>query len=300
VSTAAATAAALDNAKKMAYVLLVRGLQLQAAGDPTAFVSAYRTVVALARNLRNGSGLLPLVASLDVERVALQTADRWLERLAGGSDLPLMVARIAAEADDPTPFDTRPHILADRFVIRGLMQAPNQWLGVNLSRPVRRRSESRPRLILSPSPGPCRGRRSGPRLVGLAPDAAMRAEMTHAQRPTGGGMLVRNRTVEDMIDDETQNRVVRRALILKAAVRAFLADRGRPPAALVDLVAAGYLVRLPKTRTPRSDRSLPGVGGEGTARPGSRRPPRSAEYGNVRCASEARPGGAVERRSGPD
>jgi len=108
---------------------------LQAAGDPTAFVSAYRTVVALARNLRNGSGLLPLVASLDVERVALQTADRWLERLAGGSDLPLMVARIAAEADDPTPFDTRPHILADRFVIRGLMQAPNQWLGVNLSPP---------------------------------------------------------------------------------------------------------------------------------------------------------------------
>lgn len=248
VSTTATTAAGLDNARQMAVTLLARGLQLQAAGDPAAFVAAFRTAVALARTLRNGAGLLGLVAGLDLERVALYAADRWMERLPGRADLLLAVARAAAAADDPAPFDPRPHVLSDRYVIRGQMLAPNQWLLANLASPREQpeRAAAEVDLVTFAWSVPWERERTR-RLVGLAPDAPPGSNLFALVngRP-GASLLARNRSAADAADIETQLRVARRVSILKAAVLAYRAERGGPPAALAELVDRGYIARQPE------------------------------------------------------
>jgi hypothetical protein len=61
----------------------------------------------------------------------------------------------------------------------------------------------------------------------------------------GSGLLIRNRSIRELTDPELQLRVARRAVILKAAIRAFQVTHGRPPSALNELVTCGYLPRLP-------------------------------------------------------
>jgi hypothetical protein len=248
VSSTAVTAAGLDNARRMAVAFLARGLQLQSAGDPAAFVPAFRTTVVLARNMRNGGGLLGLVAGLELERTALAAADRWLERLTGRADLLLAVSRIAAAADDLTPFDPRPHVLADRYVIRNQMQATNQWLLANLtvSTASVEQAAAEVDLVAFAWSVPWERERTR-RLVGHAPDSGPGSDLhTFVTGRPGASLLARNRSAADMADNDVQLRVTRRVAILKAAVRAYQAERGVPPAALTDLVATGYLARLPE------------------------------------------------------
>jgi hypothetical protein len=254
-----ATAQAMDNARRMAVALVVRGLQRQAAGDPAAFVPAFRTTIMLARNLRNGSGLAALIAALDVERVALKAVDRWLERLggvppagdptrsvAGGPAREL--AAVLADADDPRPFDPRPHVLADRYVTRELMKAPNQWLTAVLTPHGGNPEYAAPEadLVAFAWTVPWERERTR-RLVGMAFDETPLVAQFRlvAGRPGSGLFLARQRSLSDLPDIECDLRAARRATILKAAVCAFQLDRGAPPAAARELVAGGYLQRLP-------------------------------------------------------
>jgi hypothetical protein len=247
VNSAAASAGSLDNARKMAVALLARGLQSQAAGDPAAFVSAFRTAVALARSMRNGGGMLALVTSIELERTALSAADRWFERLTGAPELSRAVGATAAGADDPAPFDPRRYVLADRFVIRGLMQAPTQWLSAALTPPGGRPEwgAAEADLVAFAWSVPWEKERTR-RLVGLGPDVGIRSDVYDlvSGRP-GSGYLVRTRSPADSADNETYLRVVRRATILKAAVHTFRAERGRLPSELAELVTHGYLAKLP-------------------------------------------------------
>ncbi len=248
VSSAAATAAVLDNARRMSQALLARGLQRQAAGHPEEFLTAYRTVIALARNLRNGSGVFALSAGIEVERRAVVAAERWLERLGPGSALPRQLARAAAAGDDPAPFDPRPYGLADRYVTRGLMQAPAAMLAPALVPPGGNLDRSVPEaeLVAFAWSVPWERERTR-RLVGLTPDGLDRTRMFAlvVGRPAAALLLGRHRSTSDLTDSETLLRVGRRALILKAAVRAFQADRGTVPRTLNELVAGGYLAYLP-------------------------------------------------------
>jgi hypothetical protein len=58
-------------------------------------------------------------------------------------------------------------------------------------------------------------------------------------------MFIRNRSVADSAEIDTQLRLARRVIILKAAIRSFQAQRGHSPAALADLVA-DYLSQIPE------------------------------------------------------
>ncbi len=249
VNTTALTAGALENARKMSHALLGRGLQQQALGDPTAFVPAFRTVMVLARTLRNGGGVMALETGIEVERIAIQAADRWLERLPQShANQTLSLARTAAELDDATPFEIRPYILADRFVIRGLMQAPSQWLSLVLTPPGRpaEQGAAEADLITVAWTVPWERERTR-RLVGYAPDS-LRPDTRGllAGRPGAPLLQARLRLGPDLADRENYVRVIRRAIILKAAIRTFTIERGGPPGSQKELVSCGYLARLPE------------------------------------------------------
>ena len=84
----------LETARAMAAVVLGHGVYRQAAGDPAAFPDDLRTVLALARSMRNGSITTALHKGDDVTRLALVAAGRWLARLDGRPDL---ARRVLAE-----------------------------------------------------------------------------------------------------------------------------------------------------------------------------------------------------------
>lgn len=248
VTTTTAASIALDNARAMASVLLARGLQQQVHGNPAAFVTAFHTVALLARTLRYGGGIMSLETSIEVERTALNAADRWLERLGRGhSDLTLAIARTTAEGDETRPFDLRPHLLADRFVIRGVMVAPNQVLTALLTPPNGQSEQSAAEadLVALAWTVPWERERTR-RLIGLAP-TAYRTDIQHILRGRPGNQILlgRNQSPTDLKERDTQLRVLRRAMILKAAIRTYQSDHGRPPATREELVNCGYLTALP-------------------------------------------------------
>lgn len=250
VSTVAATAAGLDNAKKMCVALLARGLQAEAAGDPGAFVPAYRTAVALLRTVRYGGGQQALGAAIEMERIALGAADGWAERRAARGDRAewlAALARATAAADDPRPFDPRPHALSDRYVTRATLQAPSQWLAGILDGRGRNAEAAAAEadLVALAWAVPWERERTR-RLVGLPTDTDWRPRLAGliAGRP-GGVLFVRGRSAHDFADDEASLRVLRRAVATKAAALAFQTDHGRAAADPAELVARGYLPHVP-------------------------------------------------------
>jgi hypothetical protein len=250
-STATVTAIGMDNARKMAITLMVRGLQQQAAGDPVPFIQAFRTTIALARNIRNGSGIVGLAAALDVERIALVAADRWLERLASdakAADAARALTQASASTDDLPEFDPRPHILADRYVMRELLKAPSNWLTAVLTPHGTATEYAVPEadLIAFAWNVPWERERTR-RLVGMTVDNTPLITQFRlvTGRPGSGLLLARHRSLAELTEADRQVRVARRASILKIAVRAFQTDHGNPPTALMELVAKQYLTRLP-------------------------------------------------------
>jgi hypothetical protein len=277
VNTPATTVAGLDNARKMTVALLARGLQKQAEGDPAEFVSAFRIAVMLARTVRYGSGYLGLAGGIELERVALSGVDVWLdrqvasvsavrvlsalvgewpgagpaveagaERLIARTDLMTELVRTAVAADDPAPFDPRPHILADRFVLRGTLQAPAQRLAeIFDARRHPERAAAEADLVALGWAVPWERERTR-RLIGLAPEVGTRSDLIGLVdgRPAGA-MLGRGRSANEAHSADTQLRVSRRVAILKAAVLAYQTERGHAPPAQTDLVGNGYLTRLP-------------------------------------------------------
>ncbi len=249
-STATATAVAMDNARKMAITLLARGLQQQAAGDPVSFVQAFRTTIALARNVRSGSGIAGLSAALDIERIAFLAADRWLERLAGdgAGDVARTLTFAMASADELPEFDPRPHILADRYTMRELMKAPSHWLTAILAPHGTAPEQATPEadLIAFAWNVPWERERTR-RLVGLTIDGTPLITQFRlvTGRPGSGLLLARHRSLPELIEADRQIRVVRRVSVLKTAVRAFQTNHGNPPATLTALIEKRYLDRLP-------------------------------------------------------
>lgn len=247
VGAVAASVAAFENARRMALAILGKGLQQGARGDPARFVPAVRTVLALARDIRYGGGLLALEAAIEIERATVEAADRWAGELpAGRADLARDLARALAEGDGPAPFDLRPYVLADRFVVRGMMQAPAHWLAdhLNPSRGLTDPGAAEADLVALAWAVPWERERAR-RLVGMSSDSP-RFEMASlvAGRPGGPILMGRARAGAELTERELYLRFVRRAVGLKAAVLAYRGDRGRPPARPEELVGA-YLPRLP-------------------------------------------------------
>ncbi|AMV27862.1 hypothetical protein VT84_25895 [Gemmata sp. SH-PL17] len=251
VNTAAATAASLENARRMAVTLLARGLQRQAAGEPGEFLPALRTVMALVRNLRHGSGVLALVVGLEVERMALLAADRWLERFAGPTERLREVIRVLEEGDTGGDLDVEPHYLADRYVLREQMRVPGQWLAPHLvtAGGSDELAAAEADLVSFAWTVPWERERTR-RLVGLGfeqgfPGPSLQHTLFLVGRPGAGLFLARNRSIGDVVETERYLRVMRRVGAIKFACRAHLMDRKSTPATLAELVAGGYLRAAP-------------------------------------------------------
>lgn len=267
VSTTAATAGMLDGARRMAVALLARGLQEQANGDPAAFWGRFVTAVALARNMQNGGGMLALTAGLEVERLALIAAERWLERYPGWADrhaaacgavgpAPVLrsAALLVAGGDVTGTLDLRPHYLADRFVLREQMRAPGAWLAPGLAPPGGSPDQvaAEADLVGFAWAVPWERERTR-RLLGLGfevgPSGMYGASPSLLTgRPGAQLLVVRNRSVGDQSEMDRFVRATRRALVLRLAIRAHLHETGRPPEALAALTAGPnpYLRALPE------------------------------------------------------
>ena len=76
-----------QGAQAATRMLGARGLQLQAQGQPEAFVEALHSGLAVTRNLRNRSIVLAVQIARDSENGLSRRTERWLERLDGRPDL---------------------------------------------------------------------------------------------------------------------------------------------------------------------------------------------------------------------
>lgn len=248
VTTMANTALAMENARRMAAAILGHGLLRQSQGDPSHFVPALRTVLCLARTIRYGGGAAAFEASIEIEKLALQAADRWLERLpAGYDDQTRALTRVMLEADETAPFDPHPYILADRSVIRGMMQAPSQWLPQSLNTHAGLAEQTAAEADLVAIAWTVWWERERTRrLVGMANESL---------RPDSKGLLVgrpgspilqgRSRAIGEMSDRDVQLRTTRRSVLLKSAIRTYRSEHGTVPATQAELVSSGYLSELP-------------------------------------------------------
>ena len=226
---------------------LVRGLQRQAAGDPTDFAGRFRTRVKLAQTLRNGSVVAGFIAGAEVERAALLALDRWIDQLPALSDRFRTALEVVTGIESPEPFDPRPYFLAERHVLREGMKSPALWL---------------PHLLAMPGDAP-EVNATEIDLVGLAWAVPWEQERTrrligmgfesgHPPNPyvvlgrPGLGLLIgRARVPQDLADVELLLATHRRAAILKVALLAFRAEQGHFPDSLTELEKGGYLRSLP-------------------------------------------------------
>jgi hypothetical protein len=268
--------AALVGAHRMALTVLARGLQAQAAGDPGAFVGAFRVAVALARTLRNGSIVAAYHAGRLVEEIALQALDRWLEALppqavllrtalapfpalgaaaAAGFDRPDLLRALIADLEpgDPTAvFDPSPHFLSERYVIREAMASPAQWLPNVLGAQDRAGPEAQlPEVdLVSMAWAVPWERERTRRLLGLGFETGLPPDHGLISGRPGAALLIRPRLPAELTEVERGLRSHRRAALLKLALRAHRAERGRypddgRPDPLGALVERGYLRRVP-------------------------------------------------------
>lgn len=246
--TVATTAQALENARRLGYAALARGLQAQARGDHSAFAPAYTTVAALARCLRRGGGVRALDVAIELERVAAGAAERWLENCAGRPDRAVALAALAARADAGA-VDLRPHVLADRYVSRALLAAPGQWFATELAPPGAPPEVAAPEadLIALAWTVPWERERTR-RLIGHhgEPIGANGVNLVHLTdgRP-GRRLLFGVRPNLELTDPEYHLRATQRFLVLKAALRAHQLEHGTLPDRADELVRRGYLTALP-------------------------------------------------------
>jgi hypothetical protein len=274
ISLTGASAGTLENARRMAFALVGRGLKRQAEGDPAEFVTTLRVTLGLAWNLRNGGGVDALKAGIEVERTALAAIDRWLTPPPGAAwalglwaapgpvpaagaawvqkiaPSPALARQAAAllEAGDPTgPFDPTPYLLAERFALREAQKAPGQWLPQRLApdNPNSEAAGNEAELVALGWAVPWERERTR-RLLGLGFESGPpKPYRLLTGRPGADFLALRLRGPGELAEQDRLLRGFRRAAVLKLALYAYKADRGHYPDDPAELVAAGYLRRVP-------------------------------------------------------
>jgi hypothetical protein len=258
----------------MGTLIVAHGLRRQAAGDPAAFPADLRVALALGRSLRNGSIIAAHVHGTEVTRIAVDGADAWLRELDGRPDL-LRAALAAVSEDDrtaltrvgpggevippavlpgePPEFDPRPHLLAERYVIRELQKGPGQWLPALLA-PAGVDKEAVAPVVdaIGTAWSVPWERERGRRLLGLGFETRSVPGGPPLLRGRPGRVIFASqpRTPAELVETDRHLRLYRRALLVKLAVRLYQAERrgtpaGTAPAALADLVTAGCLRSVP-------------------------------------------------------
>ncbi len=239
-------------------MLLARGLQLQAKGQPEAFIESARACLGLARNLRNKSFYL---CGLIGQRVELRThlaLQRWLEKLGDRPELLRELLGLLLAHDATCPKLLADGNLPEQVLMRNSMNAPTQFVKQYLTgQSYRSRDTSEDRealeneteLVAFAWAVPWEKERLR-RLVGLG----NRRAITRAERPLfqglpGFGDYVRASALagdatQRAPDLEREELAARRASLLLLALRLHRAEKGALPATLDELVP-GKLPAVP-------------------------------------------------------
>jgi hypothetical protein len=247
--TTSSTVAQLNGAR-MGAALLAHGLQQQGQGRPEQFLTDLKTTLMLGRTLRNGSVISALVHGNEVTRAAISASNQWAIGIDNRSDLLRAAIRIW-QADEPAgPFDPRPHYLAERYVMRDLAKAPSQWLQLPLTPPGRDREYAAPLIDLIGIAWSVPWERERTRrLLGIGFESGKRnrsnSELIRGRPGSNLFTLRGNNTPAEMIENDQQLRVHRRAIVLALAIRLYTSEKGTVPGTLHDLLTAGYLPNVP-------------------------------------------------------
>ena len=121
-------------------ILLGRGLQLQAKGQPEAMVEAVSVCLTVARNLRNKSFLICGLNAAQKEIRTHRAIERWLERLGDRPNLLREMLRVVQTHDAICPKLGADGNLPEQTAMRNSVEAPSQFVSQHLKQlPVRRR-----------------------------------------------------------------------------------------------------------------------------------------------------------------
>lgn len=244
--------ASLEAAIAMGHLMIARGLQKQARGDPAAYVRYLDATLALARNAKNKTVDDYVFVGRRIEANALTSVDRWLERLAGRPDLLRQLVDVLARHEATVPTDPTFGWLAGRTVIRTSVTSPSGWAtkylaaltdtraGRQPSDALRARMDVEVNLLGFAWVVPWEKERLR-RVVGVGNDPARGREV---EKLTAGapGMFFLPLRVDR--EGELATAAARRAGVLKAALRLYLAETGRSAASLDQLVPK-YLPAIP-------------------------------------------------------
>lgn len=250
------TTAALDQGRRLAAFLLARGLQRQAAGDPTEFVASLRVTLRLSATMRNQSIISALTAGQAVERTAADATWHWLAAMEPNPDPVGRAVRVLAlrhavavlrAADDEKPFDPTPHLLVERYVLREGQKSPAQWLADRLAAGASKDAPNPEADLLGFAWTVPWERERTRRLLGLGFEGgpSPSAYRLVTDRPGHEWLLARRNGANELAAEDQSMKALRRGTLLRVAVRLYEEQAGRPPEALADLVAAGCLPELP-------------------------------------------------------
>lgn len=234
-------------------VLAVRGLQMQARGDPRVFVDHLRISLALSRNVQNHAPLENLRAGRQAELVCVNALDRWLEKL---SDHPELLERardvlLQHEAQLPDENDVlKTAYLITRNTLNGL---PEKLVEMEISgtsnHPLVNAELQKAEVdlvsLLWRIPWEHERHQRILRVIfdiASAPDRRQRYEAAK-----WGGFMLCNLDLPARHEAPRDRRRTAslRAAQLKVALRLYQAKTGKLPASLEELVREKYLPKLP-------------------------------------------------------
>ncbi len=235
----------LQPARLLALVLMVRGLQQQAAGHDEVFADNLRIGLAVSRNLQHDSPLLTTLVGRAMESVCLSGLERWLEKLRGHPQLLKRVLRTLLRHEAELPDELQPLQAEYLSALNTLEETPEQLvqMGIedrgNKDDPLRQteiqgaalawlfpwEQERHRRILRVNFQGDLHQRRQAREWGGVLSDLSFRSD--RLSRPKRGLSRLR-------------------ASQLQVALRLYQADTGKPAAtldALVPRVSAGHSER---------------------------------------------------------
>jgi len=132
------------SAPEAVQLLIARGLQLQARGDPAAFVEHLETGLGLVRQVTHRASLLVSGADLS-ELFLLHGVRNWLERLGNRPDLLRRVLTLLTEHDRVYMNDSDDPLRAHYLLARNTVNHPESWAS---EMGTRREGERNPLAVL--------------------------------------------------------------------------------------------------------------------------------------------------------
>jgi hypothetical protein len=234
----------LDNARRAAVLLAVHGVRRQARGDDAAFVADLRSGLALSRNLRNHSVLLPVFTARAAEGLLLDGIDRWLERLQGRPDLLREVRALLLRHEELLPDDPLDVQRAELLMVENTLEHPEGLLTDALRNGPYPVNPAAVAAVAVAWQVPWERERQRRMVRLLFRDKRPSRTRVFDAAPWIWSLGV-GTSISEESDRQRQELVQLRARQLEVALRLYQAEKGRPAAAL-DALVPEYLPKVPR------------------------------------------------------